>query len=107
MVFPMVTSGMTISLVDMFPAEMRASAGAMAYNTGTALFGGTAPLIGAALIGWSGSAFTLVYYVAAVAIVSFISIALFFRYPQRASHNAYQLASSAAQGNPVAARLRR
>ncbi|WAH62031.1 MFS transporter (plasmid) [Pseudomonas silvicola] len=34
MVFPMVTSGMTISLVDMFPAEMRASAGAMAYNTG-------------------------------------------------------------------------
>ncbi|WP_197080204.1 MFS transporter [Pantoea sp. BL1] len=107
MVFLMVTSGMTISLVDMFPAEMRASAGAMAYNTGTALFGGTAPLIGAALIGWSGSAFTLVYYVAAVAIVSFISIALFFRYPQRASHNAYQLASSAAQGNPVAARLRR
>lgn len=107
MVFPMVTSGMTISLVDMFPAEMRASAGAMAYNTGTALFGGTAPLIGAALIGWSGSAFTLVYYVAAVAIVSFISIALFFRYPQRPPINAYQLQSAAPMGDPVTQRARR
>ena len=107
MVFPMVTSGMTISLVDMFPAEMRASAGAMAYNTGTALFGGTAPLIGAALIGWSGSAFTLVYYVAAVAIVSFISIAMFFRYPQRATTHAYQLQSAATLGDPVTERARR
>lgn len=89
MVFPMVTSGMTISLVDMFPAEMRASAGAMAYNTGTALFGGTAPLIGAALISWSGSAFTLVYYVAAVAVLSFISIGLFFRYSCRYPASAY------------------
>lgn len=83
MIFPMVTSGMTISLVDMFPAEMRASAGAMAYNLGTALFGGTAPLIGAALISWSGSAFTLVYYVAAVALGSLLSIGLFFHYPHR------------------------
>jgi len=73
----MVTSGMTISLVDMFPAEMRASAGAMAYNTGTALFGGTALLIGTALSSWSGSALILVCYVAAVAILSFISIGLF------------------------------
>lgn len=81
LVFPMVTSGMTISLVDLFPAEMRASAGAIAYNTGTALFGGTAPLIGAALIGWSGSAFTLVYYVAAVAVVSFVAIGVCFHYP--------------------------
>lgn len=107
LVFPMVTSGMTISLVDMFPTEMRASAGAMAYNTGTALFGGTAPLIGAALIGWSGSAFTLVYYVAAVAIVSFISIALFFRYPQRTATQAYQLQSAATLGDPVTDRARR
>jgi len=81
MIFPMITSGMTISLVDMFSAEMRASAGAIAYNVGTALFGGTAPLIGAALISWTGSAFVLVYYVAAVAVVSFISIGVFFRYP--------------------------
>lgn len=107
LVFPMVTSGMTISLVDMFPAEMRASAGAMAYNTGTALFGGTAPLIGAALIGWSGSAFTLVYYVAAVAIVSFISIALFFRYPQRAATQANQLESAAPLGDLISERARR
>lgn len=107
LVFPMVTSGMTISLVDMFPAEMRASAGAMAYNTGTALFGGTAPLIGAALIGWSGSAFTLVYYVAAVAIVSFISIALFFRYPQRTATQANQLESAAPLGDLISERARR
>ncbi|KAB8308030.1 MFS transporter [Erwinia endophytica] len=83
MIFPMVTSGMTISLVDMFPAEVRASAGAIAYNVGTALFGGTAPLIGAALISRSGNAFMLVYYVAAVAVVSFMSIGFFFSYPQQ------------------------
>lgn len=87
MIFPMVTSGMTISLVDMFPAEMRTTAGAIAYNTGTALFGGTAPLIAASLIGWSGSPFALVYYVAAVAMVSFVSIGIFFKYDDPSRHN--------------------
>ena len=105
MIFPMVTSGMTISLVDMFPAEMRASAGAMAYNMGTALFGGTAPLIGAALISWSGSAFTLVYYIAAVAIASFISIGLFFHYPRQRVCDPYS--ATAAAVTPAANRVRR
>ncbi|MFH8135772.1 MFS transporter [Pantoea osteomyelitidis] len=86
MIFPMVTSGMTISLVDMFPAEMRTTAGAIAYNTGTALFGGTAPLVAASLIGWSGP-FALVYYVAAIAFISLISIGLFFKYPSQSISN--------------------
>ncbi|EIC86044.1 MFS transporter [Serratia sp. M24T3] len=84
LIFPMITSGVNIGLVDMFPAEMRATAGSMAYNVGTALFGGTAPLIATWLVTTTGNPFTVVGYVACVALVSFISISLFFHYkPQQ------------------------
>ncbi len=86
LIFPMITSGVNIGLVDMFPAEMRATAGSMAYNVGTALFGGTAPLIATWLVTTTGSPFAVVGYVAGVALVSFISISLFFHYkPQHKS----------------------
>lgn len=80
LIYPMVTSGMTISLVDLFPAEMRSTAGAVSYNIGTALFGGTAPLIATALIGGTGNPFAVVWYMGGVALISFLCILFFFHY---------------------------
>lgn len=86
LIFPMITSGVNIGLVDMFPAEMRATAGSIAYNVGTALFGGTAPLIATWLVSTTGNPFAVVGYVACVALVSFISISLFFHHRPKSLH---------------------
>jgi MFS transporter, MHS family, proline/betaine transporter len=81
LVYPLITSGMTIGLVDMFPPEMRVTASGIAYNTGTALFGGTAPLIAAFLIDRTGTPYAVPCYVAVIALISFVSV--FFNYNER------------------------
>lgn len=81
LVYPLITSGMTIGLVDMFPPEMRVTASGIAYNTGTALFGGTAPLIASFLIDRTGTPYAVPCYVAVIAIISFVSV--FFYYNEK------------------------
>ncbi|MDN4999317.1 MFS transporter [Bradyrhizobium sp. GCM10027634] len=83
LVYPLITSGMTIGLVDMFPREMRVTASGIAYNTGTALFGGTAPLVAAFLIERTGTPYAVPCYVAVIATLSFVSVFLY--YDQRRS----------------------
>lgn len=79
LVYPLITSGMTIGLVDMFPPEMRVTASGIAYNTGTALVGGTAPLIAAFLIDTTGTPYAVPCYVAVVALISLVSVYSFYK----------------------------
>ena len=48
--------------VELFPTRVRFTAVALSYNLGVAIFGGTAPMIGAALHKVTGSQISLSYY---------------------------------------------
>lgn len=79
--YPLISSAMAVGLVELFPADMRVSAGSITYNVGTAALGGTAPLIATALIAGTGSGFSVALYVSAVAIVTLVlAITLFNRF---------------------------
>jgi MHS family proline/betaine transporter-like MFS transporter len=46
----------------LFPTPVRFAGFAIAYNVSTSIFGGTAPAIGSALIGWTGDQLMPAYY---------------------------------------------
>ncbi|HWD01958.1 MAG TPA: MFS transporter [Amycolatopsis sp.] len=50
----LVTVGATVVAVELVSARIRATSTALAYNVAYAIFGGTAPLLGALLTGWFG-----------------------------------------------------
>lgn len=60
-----------ILLVEVFPASIRASYAAIGYNTASAMLAGPSPLIGAALVHYTGDPNAPGWYIAAVSIVSF------------------------------------
>ncbi|MFD9664268.1 MFS transporter [Rhodococcus sp. NPDC059968] len=62
-------------LVEMFPSSVRASGVSMGYSTSVALFGGTAPLIGTALVASTGNGIAVSYYVIVCIAVSIAVIA--------------------------------
>lgn len=61
---------------ELFPARIRASSIAIAYNIATALFAGTCPLICTFLVNVTGNPFAPAYYLMVAASISFI-ISLF------------------------------
>lgn len=98
LVYPLITSGMTIGLVDMFAPEMRVTASGIAYNTGTALFGGTAPLVAAFLIDRTGTPYAIPCYVAVIATISFVSVFFYYNKTSAEPH----VVRAAAFADPVA-----
>ncbi|WP_197496863.1 MFS transporter [Paraburkholderia caribensis] len=76
--------GPTIAFVTLkFPARHRATGLAIAYATGVALFGGTAPMIAAAITKSAGSGIATAWYVMLAALVALVSQALLDRFPDR------------------------
>ncbi len=63
-----------VSMTEIFPARVRASAGAVGYNIPAALFGGTAPFIGVWLVESTGSILAPAYYLMALAVVGLAAI---------------------------------
>ncbi|MFH8469215.1 MFS transporter [Streptomyces sp. NPDC017991] len=61
---------------ELFPAQLRYSAPTIGYNFAYAVFGGTAPLICAALLGATGSQLAPPIYIMAIAVVAFLIMAL-------------------------------
>jgi len=59
-------------LTEMFPTSIRFSAFALSFNTGNAIFGGTAPLVATFLIAVTGNTFAPAYYLMGAAVVAFI-----------------------------------
>ncbi|MBT2514702.1 MFS transporter [Arthrobacter sp. ISL-30] len=68
------SSSYASALPEQFPTESRASALGLAYNLGNAAFGGTAPLVVAALIGVTGNVMVPAYYLIGAAVLGLVSV---------------------------------
>jgi MHS family proline/betaine transporter-like MFS transporter len=64
-------------LVELFPTRVRFTGVALSYNLSAAIFGGTAPVVGAALYQFTGDELALSYYLTALAIVGLIVISFY------------------------------
>lgn len=62
------------ALAEVFPTRVRNSTLSIGYNIGTALFGGTAPFIATALIGWTGNKISPTFYVIVCGMITFFVI---------------------------------
>jgi MHS family proline/betaine transporter-like MFS transporter len=68
-------AGGFVTLLELFPTTLRFTGHAISYNLGYAIFGGTTPLIAAALVGGFGSAMAPGFYMIAVAVIGIIVVA--------------------------------
>lgn len=59
-------------LTEMFPTSVRFSCFALSFNTGNAIFGGTAPLIATFLIAKTGNTFAPAFYLMVAAAIAFV-----------------------------------
>jgi MHS family proline/betaine transporter-like MFS transporter len=55
-------------LVELFPTRVRFTGVAISYNLSAAIFGGTAPMVGASLYKFTGEQISLAYYLTALAL---------------------------------------
>ena len=67
-----VSAAMTIMAVESLPTSVRYSGSSVAYNSAQALFGGTAALVGAALVAITGQSLAPAYYATAVPLVALV-----------------------------------
>ncbi|GAA3573631.1 MFS transporter [Amycolatopsis ultiminotia] len=72
-------SGGFVTMVELFSTAVRVTGHSIGYNVGYAVFGGTAPLVAAALISATGSSSAPACYVMAIAVVGLIVV---FRTPE-------------------------
>lgn len=79
LVFFFITPPVTVSIAEMFPANVRVTAGAIAYNVAFTMFGGTAPFVATALISVTGNKLAPGFYAVGIAIFSLIVVALAYR----------------------------
>lgn len=66
----------TVSLVELFPASVRYSGSAIAYNGAYVLFAGTAPYLATLLVDRTGSNLAPAFYVTAVALATTLVVLL-------------------------------
>lgn len=71
----LVTVGATVVAVEIVSARIRATSTALAYNVAYAIFGGTAPILGALLTGWFGR-LAPGGYITALALVALVVVAV-------------------------------
>ena len=65
-------------LVELFPTKVRFTGIAISYNVSAALFGGTAPMVGALLYKLTGDQLALSYYLTALAVIG-LGILCFYK----------------------------
>ncbi len=78
-VFFFITPPVTVSIAEMFPADVRVTAGAISYNLAFTVFGGTAPFVATFLIDTTGNKLTPGIYAIVVAVFAFLVVALAYR----------------------------
>lgn len=66
------TGPVVAAIGEQFPSRARYSALAVGYNLGSAVLGGTAPLIGALMIQWLGTPAAPAYYLVAVSLIAVV-----------------------------------
>lgn len=62
-------AGGFVAMLELFPTAFRFTGHAIAYSLGYAIFGGTTPLIAAALVSGTGSAMAPAFYMMAIAVL--------------------------------------
>lgn len=60
--------------IEVFDTRTRFTSAAFSYNLGYAIFGGTAPFIGTAIVGSTGVAYAPAFYVMAIAVVTLLVV---------------------------------
>jgi MHS family proline/betaine transporter-like MFS transporter len=60
------------AVAELFPTRQRYTGLSVGYNIASALFGGTAPLVAALLIEWSGNSLAPGFYLSLCAAVSLV-----------------------------------
>ncbi|MFF5112895.1 MFS transporter [Streptosporangium sp. NPDC000509] len=68
--------GVTVAQTELFPSEIRMTGVALGNNIGTALVGGTSPLVAAALVAGTGTVTAPSFYLIAISVVMFILIVI-------------------------------
>jgi MHS family proline/betaine transporter-like MFS transporter len=61
-------------LTEMFPTSVRFTSFGLTFNTGNALFGGTAPFVATFLIASTGNMFAPAFYLMAAAAICFVAL---------------------------------
>lgn len=97
LVFFFITPPVTVSIAEMFPADVRVTAGAISYNLAFTVFGGTAPFVATALISLTGNKLAPGFYAVGIAVFSLCVVA--FAYRERGDQE-MELTASPAE-NPV------
>ncbi|OON81863.1 hypothetical protein B1H18_07100 [Streptomyces tsukubensis] len=64
----------TASLPEMVPTHVRVTATALGFNVPFAVFSGTAPVVATALVNWTGSLYSVWFYLGALAVISFFAV---------------------------------
>jgi MHS family proline/betaine transporter-like MFS transporter len=73
--------GCYVFFLEVFPTRTRFTSAAFSYNIAYGIFGGTAPLVGTALVEWTGYSASPGFYMAALAAVA-LGLALVLRVPE-------------------------
>jgi len=63
------TSAMFVGLIELFPTAVRCRSHGISYNAAVAIFGGTTPLVAAALISATGNSLAPAFYAMAIIVV--------------------------------------
>lgn len=74
-------ASLVTTLVEIFPTHLRISGSSIAWNFAQAIFGGTAPLLGAFLVGATGTPLAPAYYVLVIAVLGSV-VMLALRLPE-------------------------
>ncbi|TDD30009.1 MFS transporter [Kribbella turkmenica] len=72
--YAMLAGVMMPAIMELFPAAVRYAGSAVGYNAAYMVFGGTAPLVGAALVEWSGAHIAPAVYITAIAAIALVAI---------------------------------
>ncbi|WP_181779313.1 MFS transporter [Pseudonocardia pini] len=67
-------AGGFVTMVELFSTSVRVTGHAIGYNVGYAVFGGTTPLVAAALVAATGSAIAPAFYLMAIAAVGLLVV---------------------------------
>jgi MFS transporter, MHS family, proline/betaine transporter len=75
----------TASLPEMVPTRVRVTATALGFNVPFSIFSGTAPMVATALTGWTGSLYSVWWYLGGLAFLSFFAVLFGLRETSRNS----------------------
>jgi len=70
-------------IAECFTPRLRYSGSSIGYQLASLTAGGPAPLIATALLAWTGSGYTIAWYIAACAVVTIIATVLMPDYTNR------------------------